>query len=443
MIDTSSIRYWVAGLYLYGGRIANDSRRNRFGEHGRVIESHHFLQGACSVRVRKFLRRVSPFFILLAVVACVQSRTATTTLEATRSFRETEMATSQQVPPTRQGSPSLSPPAAIVAATSGPSHYPDGVNPLTGLTVTSRESLERMPLLIKVANFPRAVRPQWGLSLADLVFEHYTEEGTTRFSALFFGSDADRVGSICEASFIDLEFVRMYNAVFAFGSASHEVWDRINNSEVTEWMLSEHPVGCPPMCRYDAMGLNSLVTNTKDLQAYFEDLSLARERVPLTGMTFDMQAPEGGELANVLDVRYSMEISAQWTFDSGSGLYLRAQETGADQVEVEPLMDALTGQLVKAANVIVLFVPHEYYLADPEMLEIRLIGRGPALVFRDRQAYLITWERINLYRGLTFETDNGQAFPLKPGKSWIEFVGSTSLIERSTDDAWSVRFHIP
>jgi hypothetical protein len=94
-------------------------------------------------------------------------------------------------------------------------------------------------------------------------------------------------------------------------------------------------------------------------------------------------------------------------------------------------------------NVIVVFVPHEHNLADPEMLDIRLIGRGPALVFRDDLAYMITWERIDLYRGLTFETDSGQPFPLKPGNSWIELVSSTSLIERPTDDTWSVRFRIP
>jgi hypothetical protein len=395
------------------------------------------------VRVKKFMRRFPPFFVLLAVVACVPSRTATTALEVTRSFRETEVVTSQQVLPTRQTSPSSPLSTAIVDMPSRPSYYPDGVNPLTGLTVTSRESLERMPLLIKVANFPRTVRPQWGLSLADMIFEHYTEEGTTRFSALFLGSDVDQVGPIGEANSIDLEFVRMYNAVFAFGSATSEVWDRLNNSEVTERTISEHPVGCPPLCRYESVDLDSLVTNTKDLQDYFEDLGLAKERVPLAGMTFDMQAPEGGETANVLDVRYSAESFTQWTYDAESGLYLRSQETGADQVEVEPLMDALTGQRVKTANVIVLFVPHEYYLADPEVLEIKLIGRGPALVFRDRRAYLITWERIDFYRGITFETDSGQPFPLKPGTSWIEFVGSTSLIERPTDDAWSVRFDIP
>jgi hypothetical protein len=395
------------------------------------------------VRAKKFLHRSSPFFILLALVACAQSRNAITAPEATRSSRETGVVTSQQVIPTRQASPPLSLPTSIVATPSRPSYYPDGVNPLTGLTVASRESLERMPLWIKVANFPRAVRPQWGLSLADMVFEHYTEEGTTSFSALFLGSDADQVGPMGEANSIDLEFARMYNAVFAFGSATYEVWDRINDSEVAERTISEHAAGCPPMCRHDSVDLDSLFTNTKDLQDYFEDLGLAKERVPLMGMKFDAQTPEGGETASVLDVHYSAEAFTQWTYDSGSGLYLRSQETGAGQWEVEPLMDALTGRRVETANVIVLFVPHEYYLADPEMLEIKLIGRGPALVFRDRRTYLITWERIDFYRGIILKTDSGQPFPLKPGTSWIEFVGSTSLIERPTEDAWSVRFDIP
>ena len=297
--------------------------------------------------------------------------------------------------------------------------------------------------MIKVANSPRDVRPQGGLSSADLVFEYYADDGTTCFSAVFYGFDAERVGPIPSAHFIDLEFIRMYNASLAFGSATYEVWERINNSEVTEWVVSEYPAGCPPMCRADPTDLNSLFTNTEDLQTYIESLGIADEGALLGGMTFDVPTPDGGEPAEVLDIRYSSETFTQWTYDIGIGMYLRAQETGADQVEVEPLVDALTGQRVKVANVIVVFVPHEHYLADPETIEIRLIGRGPALVFRDQRAYLITWERTDLYRGLTFETNSGQSFPLKPGKSWIELVGSTSLIERLTEDTWLVRFRIP
>jgi hypothetical protein len=309
--------------------------------------------------------------------------------------------------------------------------------------VTSPENLERRPVLIKVANSPRDVRPQGGLSSADLVFEYYAGNGTTCFSAVFYGFDAERVGPISSAQFIDLEFVRMYNAFLTFGSATYEVWERIIYSEVAEKMVSEYPTGCPPMCRTDPTDLNSLYTNTEDLQAYIESLGIANEGDQFRGLTFGKQAPEGGEPAEVLDIRYSLETFAQWTYDTGIGMYLRSQETGADPLEVEPLVDVLSGQRVSAANVVVVFVPHEHYLADPEMLEIRLIGRGPALVFRDQRAYMITWERIGLNHGLTFEIDSGQSFPLKPGNTWIELVDSTSLIERPTNDTWSVHFRIP
>ncbi len=353
------------------------------------------------------------------------------------------MASVPQPNSTRQPVPSSSSTDGIVITPSRTSAHPRGYNSLTGLTLTSPENLDRRPLVIKVANSPRDVRPQGGLSSADLVFEYYSDDGTTSFAAVFYGSNAERVGPIHSAHFIDLEIVRMYNAALAFGSATYEVWERINNSEVTERMVSEYPTGCPPMCRADPTDLYSLYTNTEELQTYIESLDTVNEWALIGGLTFETQVPEGGEPAEVIDIRYSLEAFTQWTYDTGIGMYLRSQETGADQIELESLVDRISGQRVKAANVIIVFVPHENDLADTEMLEIRLIGRGPALVFRDQRAYMITWERIDLYRGLTFETKSGQPFPLKPGKSWIELVGSTSLIEEVTDATWLVRFRIP
>jgi hypothetical protein len=77
----------------------------------------------------------------------------------------------------------------------GPTNFPMDINPLTGLS-TDPTLLDRRPMLIKVSNLPRDVRPQSGLSRADIVYEYYTEEGTTRFIAIYYGMDAEQVGSI-------------------------------------------------------------------------------------------------------------------------------------------------------------------------------------------------------------------------------------------------------
>ena len=102
----------------------------------------------------------------------------------------------------------------------GPSEFPGNVNPLTGLEMENPGMLERRPLLVKVENLPRSHRPQFGLSFSDIVYEYYTEEGTTRMAALFLGQDAETVGPIRSARFFDDQLIRMYKAVFAFGSAA-------------------------------------------------------------------------------------------------------------------------------------------------------------------------------------------------------------------------------
>jgi hypothetical protein len=108
----------------------------------------------------------------------------------------------------------------------GPETYPAGINPLTGLP-TDEATLDHRPLAIKISNFPRYVRPQAGLSLADIVFEHYAEGGTSRFTAVFYGNNADRVGPIRSARLIDTVIPEMFHAALIASGSSSGVLQRI------------------------------------------------------------------------------------------------------------------------------------------------------------------------------------------------------------------------
>ena len=78
----------------------------------------------------------------------------------------------------------------------GPENFPHDVNPLTGLRVGDPKLLDRRPLAIKITNYPRNVRPQSGLSLADIVYEYYLEQNVTRFIGIFYGNEAEKVGPV-------------------------------------------------------------------------------------------------------------------------------------------------------------------------------------------------------------------------------------------------------
>jgi hypothetical protein len=119
-------------------------------------------------------------------------------------------AVANSAPPAQVSSSRLSrlpsaaiPPLTNIASPSrvfyGPSYFPEDVDPLTGLPGDDLRLFQRRPIVIKVTNFPRSVRPQWGLSQADQVFEYYIGDEMSRFIGIFYGKDASRVGPVRSA----------------------------------------------------------------------------------------------------------------------------------------------------------------------------------------------------------------------------------------------------
>jgi hypothetical protein len=387
-------------------------------------------------------------FLLVILTACAAlgstatalQPTATEQLLATPSLHPSETPT--PIPtdtPVPTDTPSY-PPEGY-----GPVNFPANVSPLTGLKVADPSLLARRPLAIKVSNLPRYVRPQWGLSLADIVFEYYTEEGTTRFIALFYGNNADTVGPIRSARFFDVHVVRGYKAVFAFGSAYDKVLNRLFGSEFANRLVLEGPYS--PMRRYDPNGYNHLVVDTAALSAYITSKSVENGRQNLDGMIFRLEPPAGGQPAGTLFIRYSSAIYNRWDYNPATGKYLRYADAGDDlsnglgeQYTLQT--DRLNGQTLAFDNVVVLVMLHEYYNVSPEVFDIQFTGIGTGYAFRDGQVYQLQWQRSAPDAVVSLAWSNGTPFPFKPGTTWFEVVGLRSQVEQ-TAQGWRFIHKMP
>jgi len=174
------------------------------------------------------------------LLACAPKETPTPTEVPTNTPRDTSTSTpipsitQTVVPPTAtstdtpeptvtETAANLNPLEDYPAAGYGPVDFPENINPLTGLPVNDSTILNRRPVAVKISNYPRETRPQWGLSEADHVFEYYHEGGLTRFHAIFYGTDVEEAGPIRSARFADEDLIRAYKSVFAFGSADYRV----------------------------------------------------------------------------------------------------------------------------------------------------------------------------------------------------------------------------
>lgn len=312
----------------------------------------------------------------------------------------------------------------------GPDTFPAGVNPLTGLEVADPSRLERRPMVIKITNFPRSVRPQWGLNAADHVYEYYLEDELTRFIGIFYGQDAERVGPVRSARPFDEHLVRAYKGIFAFGYADRRVISLWEKSDLSPFLVIERPENCPPMCRIGPESeYNTLFTNTAQLSQYITNKGISNGRQPLEGLLFEEKTllAMGGGPASRVDIRFSPMSYHYWEYGPESRRYFRWQDADRAPVGEEvyaPLYDSLDNQPVGADNLVILYVPVDYFFIShsTEIYDIHLRGSGEGYALREGRIFAIQWKRRKPQDMISLTFPNGEPYPLKPGNTWFEML---------------------
>ena len=328
----------------------------------------------------------------------------------------------------------------------GPTNFPVNIDPLTGLEVADTTLLQRRPVLVKVQNLPRADRPQWGLTSADIVYEYYTELGTTRFAAIFYGQDAAQVAPIRSARLFDINLIRAYKAMFIFGSAYEATYNRLVNSEFANRLMLESANTANVITRYDPNGKRYEMADTSKVNDYTKTRGVDNSQQNLEGMLFQMQAPAGGEDSASTYVRFSGAIYNRWDYDSATHTYARFSDA-ADALGNTPetylqLTDRANDKPIAADNVVIIFVRHTEIDPRPnvEVLDVSLLGTGKAYVLRDGKLYEATWSRPDEQSVLTLVNADGTPFPLRPGQTWVEVLANNSTLQKQDDGAYRFNF---
>jgi hypothetical protein len=333
------------------------------------------------------------------------------------------------------------------------------INPLTGLPPVDPALLERRPLAIKISNYPREIRPQYGLTLADQVFEYYIEWGDTRFIGIFYGTDAKKVGPVRSGRFFDEHVTRMFNAFLVFNYADPRVWNYLKGSDLYPYLVIPSCTGgiCPPFF----VSPISEVPDAEHFTHYFDTTrfnefahkkGVNNSRQPIRNGFFSEAIPESQIKVNRMYTHYSVRDYNYWEYDSQTRKYFRYQETatldpdaGVTEKVYAPLLDAATSQQVNAENVVYLFASHTFankYNAEDEVYHINLLDEGLAYVFRDGIVIPARWTRPEKGQPLILTTLEGFPIFLRPGRTFYQVLGLASLLQQDAD-AWRFTFQTP
>ena len=326
---------------------------------------------------------------------------------------------------------------------------PKDLNPLTGLPPSDPALMERRPLAIKVANYPRYNRPQYGLTLADNIYEYYIEGGLTRFIAVFYGNNSEWVGPVRSGRYFDEHIQRMYHAFLVFKFADPRVESHLETtSDVAPFLVVPSIGTCPPFRLKpdrDVEAYNNSYFNTLLWEECVVKNGLENDRQRIRNGFFSEDLLPEGLPGEQLFTYYSVDSYNNWRYDPDTKEYLRYQESADIRNDkpdsYSPLIDAMTGENVHAANVIFLLVHHNFsntFDAEDEVYQIDLIDSGEAYVFRDGVGIPARWIRTNQDQPLLLTTVNGSPIYLRPGITFYEVLGAASYVDQ---DAGEWHFH--
>ncbi len=333
-------------------------------------------------------------------------------------------ATTPSAPPIVVATDTVAPAASAAAVTDtveaeGLPVWPDDVNPLTGLKVADKSVLQRRPLLVRVGNDAQ-IRPQTGLSSADVVYEDVMDGWwVTRFTGIFLSQDLEAVGPIRSARLVNLQMAPQYEGALVHSGASDPIRWRLSQSNIVD--MDEFYTRTPYFYKQGADWRGRLFVNLNLIRKYLEQKKLEKP-VRLRGFVFDGEGapPPTGSPAAEFTIPYPKSSTVTFKYDAASGLYQR-------YVQGQPHLDAANHKQITAANVVVQFCPHSKtdIVEDSQgttSINITLLGEGPAILFRNGVAQQAYWKTDNPNRMTHFLDQNGQPLAFKPGQTWIELA---------------------
>lgn len=294
-------------------------------------------------------------------------------------------------------------------------------SPLTGLEVPIATA-EQIPMAIVIENLS-SIRPQSGLTQADVVYEFLAEGGITRFLAVFASNDVnkpDLIGPVRSLrSYMIPVGLELLAPIYHVGGAPNALelakeWKMrdVNQFFDSKYFWRDSSVngqGAPhnmwtrmPEIKYAVRDHGWPQDDGKNIQAWkFRDEALIDER---------------GDVGTIM-VRFSSgSYNVEWIYDKTKNRYTRNQ-AGIEQT------DRNNKKPVTARNIVVQYCQINSISGDDKgRIDVKNdAGEGPALVFNDGRVTEATWKKKDRNsRTIFYDKASGEEMRFIPGNFWIE-----------------------
>ena len=339
--------------------------------------------------------------LTLALAACSGGSTTPPTPTPTTST----VVVGPTVEPTKQA-----PPTPALAATW----------PLTGLPI-SGDGANRPALAVKIENTADA-RPQEGLNEADLVWENIVEFEVSRFNAVFQSQVPGEIGPIRSVRPMDIPESAPLHGLFAYSGGQAGILALAQQSGEQTFSFDS---GNKAFYRTkDRAAPHNVYSHPADIWAQADPSRVAPTPWFQFGRTAaQASAVAAGTAANTLSFKLSGQSHPSWTWDAGSGTWLRfegsAKATTLTYQQGESQIHAVNVLTIVASH------PNTSFKAQnnaPVPTYDLVNASGDGLLATGGKTIPVKWSKGAQDQPMVVTLADGSPAVLAPGNTWIEMV---------------------
>lgn len=296
------------------------------------------------------------------------------------------------------------------------------LSPLTGLPVDP--TLADRPISsVIIENHPDA-RPQSGLSQAGVVYEALAEGGITRFQAFFLDARPAVIGPVRSLRTYFVDWALEFNAPVAHAGGNADALDLVGPLK----MKDINALSFASDAFYRARDRNvatehTLYTTSDKLDALMTRLGFAKP-ASFTISPRKADAPNPSPPHPNIHINFSYNgYQADYTYDPQTNDYARMLAGAAH-------IDRNTGTQIRVKNLIVEYMPTSYgYTRTGEQTVImQTVGQGKALVFRDGDVVVGTWNKASHSARTKLLDASGVEIPLNAGNTWYSVIPTGNAV---------------
>ncbi len=296
---------------------------------------------------------------------------------------------------------------------------PDSPNPQSQEEQKAAEIKEpQLPgaILVMVDNHRKAY-PQSGLDKADWVYEIIAEGGITRYMALYYHEEAERIGPVRSARYYFVQLAKGYNAPLAHAGGNQDALQLIHDIKMKD--LDEIYNSGAYFWRDKARKMpHNLYSGTDKLVQGAQARKLSLVAPPtFPEATGQVKGSPHGDITIDYSVgKYTYIVTWHYNGDH----YERSMDGKKHVME--------DGISITADNIIVMTAQTKEVVKEQLESEIKLIGKGSAYYFMDKMAAQGSWEKTSASASLKFYDENGAPLKIKPGKTWVQVIPGPSAL---------------